>query len=144
MGDFNGIFKPDFNKFIVNFPNDDFFNHYIGDSFMDTKFEDISSFKLEEDNTFKATFYLFEKVTSENVNIELNEDENQITISSNYESNGCKYSTSITETLPKNADYDTLKAVLNKGVLTVTFETKTENVNSDDGPINLNIKRYKN
>lgn len=144
MGDFENIFKTDFDKFIVKFPNVDSLYHYKEDSFMDTKFEDFSSFKLEEDNTFKATFYFFEKVTSENVNIELNEDENQITISSNYESNGCKYSTSITETLPKNADYDTLKAVLNKGVLTVTFETKTETVNSDDEPINLNIKRYKN
>jgi hypothetical protein len=140
MGDiFNGFFKPNIDDFIIKFPSDDIFK----DSFMGTKFENISSFKLEEDNTFKATFYFFEKVTSENVNIELNEDENQLTISSNYESDGCKYSTSITETLPNNADYDTMKAVLIKGVLTITFETKTETVNNDDEPINLNIKRYK-
>lgn len=141
MGDFNNIFKPEFDKYIVNFP---FVGDFTGKSIMDAKLDDISSFKLEEDNTFKATFYLFEKVTSENVNIELNEDENQLTISSNYESNGTKYSISITETLPDNADYDTMKAVLFKEVLTITFETKTETVNSDDEPINLNIKRYKN
>lgn len=145
MGDFNSIFKPDFDNFIVKFPiDDDFFNHYIGDSFMDTKFEDISSFKLEEDNKYKGVFHFFEKVTSENISIELLEYENKLLIRSDYESNGAKYSSSITETLPSNVDYDTMKATLNKGELTVTFETKTENVNSDDEPINLNIKRYKN
>lgn len=146
MGDINDFFKIDYSKFLLNFPDVELSDYFSVPSYYNpsTNFENISSFKLGENNKYKGVFNFFEKVTSENISIELLEYENKLLIRSDYESNGTKYSSSITETLPSNVDYDTMKATLNKGELTVTFETKTENVNSVDEPINLNIKRYKN
>ena len=119
MGDINDFFKIDSSKFLLNFPDVELSDYFSVPSYYNpsTNFENISSFKLGENNKYKGVFNFFEKVTSENISIELLEYENKLLIRSDYESNGAKYSSSITETLPSNVDYDTMKATLNKGEL---------------------------
>ena len=138
MGDINDLFKIDSSKFLINFPDvDKYFSipPYYNPS---TNFENISSFKSEGNNKYKGVFHFFEKVTSENVNIDLIEYENKLTITAKYNFNGVNYSTSIIETLPNDVDYDTMKAILNNGELVITFDTKNEET------IKLGINRIKN
>ena len=140
MGDINDLFKIDSSKFLINFPDVELSDYFSIPPYYNpsTNFEDISSFKLEENNKYKGVFHFFEKVTSENVNIDLIEYENKLTINAKYNCNGVNYSTSITETLPNNVDYDTMKAILNNGELIITFDTKNEETTK------LDINRIKN
>ena len=103
--------------------------------------KNISSFEMVDDFKYEAKINIDKRITSDNINIELNEENNSVTLSYGYSSEGSKISMSMTETLPKNVDYDSMKAVLNNGELTISFETKEEEQNEKDMPISIKINR---
>ena len=107
-----------------------------------------SSFE-EEENSYILVDNLPDGFTGENVNVEVDEDENTITVDVAYKTENSSFRRTFTETLPTDADLDTLTARVDNGVLTVVVdklpepepepESKPE-TNSVD-PTHVEIKR---
>ncbi len=106
--------------------------------------KDFEDFNLEKYNNFKegkkefvAHFSIGGKVKSDDIDISV--DGNAVTVSYKYAKDDYKFSSVVTETLPEKADMDTIDAVLEDGILTVTVKKKEEK--KDDGPVKINIKK---
>ena len=107
-----------------------------------------SSFE-EEGNSYILVDNLPDGFTGENVNVEVDEDENTITVDVAYKTENSSFRRTFTETLPTDVDLDTLTARVDNGVLTVVVdklpepepepESKPE-TNSVD-PTHVEIKR---
>lgn len=107
-----------------------------------------SSFE-EEGNSYILVDNLPDGFTGENVNVEVDEDENTITVDVAYKTENSSFRRTFTETLPTDADLGTLTARVDNSVLTVVVdklpepepepESKPE-TNSVD-PTHVEIKR---
>ena len=107
-----------------------------------------SSFE-EEGNSYILVDNLPDGFTGENVNVEVDEDENTITVDVAYKTENSSFRRTFTETLPTDADLDTLTARVDNRVLTCVVdkvpepesepESKPE-TNSVD-PTHVEIKR---
>lgn len=101
--------------------------------------ESYSTFKKNEYGTYVANINIADNVSADMIDIQLNEKENTIKISYQYKTDNVQYTSSVCETLPVNADSNSLKAVLDNGVLVVTMDEVKEKTN--EGPVDINIKR---
>ena len=101
----------------------------------------------EEGNSYILVDNLPDGFTGENVNVEVDEDENTITVEVAYKTENTSFRRTFTEVLPTDADLDTLTARVDNGVLTVVVDRRPEpepepepETNSVD-PTHVEIKR---
>lgn len=105
-----------------------------------------SSF-VEEGDSYILVDNLPDGLTGENVNVEVDEDENVITVEVAYKTENASFRKTFTEVLPTDADLDTLTARVDNGVLTIVVdrlpepEPESEPVTDSVDPTYVEIKR---
>ena len=105
-----------------------------------------SSFE-DEGNSYVLVDNLPDGFTGENVNVEVDEDENLITVEVAYKTENTSFRKTFTEVLPTDADLDTLTARVDNGVLTIVVdrlpepEPESEPVTDSVDPTYVEIKR---
>lgn len=104
-------------------------------NFMDT-FKTDCLFKTNEDNNYLITFHVGKNVTADMIDVEVNDENRILTVAYKYDNNDNKFSSSVMTSLPKDADIDSLNAVLEDGVLNVTM-TKLIKTESNNAQINI-------
>lgn len=86
-----------------------------------------SSFAVTEDNKYLAEVTFPSFVTADMINIEVIDEHRQLVISSKFkDDNGSETSSAILETLPDDADINSLTATFDKGRLTLTMDKLTK------------------
>ena len=86
-----------------------------------------SSFVVTEDNKYLAEVTFPSFVTADMINIEVIDEHRQLVISSKFkDDNGSETSSAILETLPDDADINSLTATFDKGRLTLTMDKLTK------------------
>ena len=107
-------------------------------------FDNYSSFE-EEDNTYIKIVNLPEGMTASNVDIEYDEETHTIAIEISHKTENSSYKNMMRETLPSNADVDTLTARVDSGVLTIVVDKLpvTEEVEEvvEEEPTIVSIRR---
>lgn len=106
-------------------------------SFLDD-FHNYSSFSMNEDGKYTAKIYIGDSADADLIDIEANKDEKTLKVSYGYSNKNVSYKSSIIETMPNDADYGTLNAVLEDGNLIITFERIQKKETNE--PINIKIK----
>jgi HSP20 family molecular chaperone IbpA len=107
---------------------------------LNSKFED-------EGDSYVMVINVPETLTSSDINVEYDDETNNVTIETKYKRGNFNYCMSLIETLPDNADVDTLAATVTNGVFTIVVdklpEPEPEVVESktQDDPIKVTIKR---
>ena len=82
-----------------------------------------SSFAVTEDNKYLAEVTFPSFVTADMINIEVIDEHRQLVISSKFkDDNGSETSSAILETLPEDADINSLAATFDKSRLTLTMD----------------------
>ena len=123
---------------------DGFVEPYVDD--ISTFVDDVPSF-VSEGDSYVLVLRIPDGLNGNNVNVEVDEDENTLTVKTSYESEKVKYSREYLETLPSDADLDTLSARVSNGVLSVVVdklpEPDTEPVTDAVDPTFVEIKRKK-
>lgn len=84
-----------------------------------------SAFELE-DNTYVMVLNVPEATTGNDIDVEYDEETNTISVKYSFENGRVSFSNTVVETLPSNADVDTLTARVVNGVLTVTVDALPE------------------
>ena len=106
----------------------------------------LSSFE-EEGDSYVMVLNVPEGLTSSDVNVEYDDETNTVTIETNYERGSVVYSMKATETLPDDADVDTMAATVVNGVFTLVVDKLPEPVEGETqevapiDPIVVPIKR---
>lgn len=90
----------------------------------------LSSFE-EEGNSYVMVLNVPEKLTSSDVNVEYDDETNTVTVETNYERGSVVYSMKATETLPADADVDTMAATVVNGVFTLVVDKLPEPVKEE-------------
>ena len=90
----------------------------------------LSSFE-EEGNSYVMVLNVPEKLTSSDVNVEYDDETNTVTVETNYERGSVVYSMKATETLPADADVDTMAATVVNGVFTLVVDKLPEPVEEE-------------
>ena len=86
-----------------------------------------SSFVVSEDNKYLAEVTFLSFLTEDMINIEVIDEHRQLVISSKFkDDNGSETSSAILETLPDDADINSLTATFDKGRLTLTMDKLTK------------------
>lgn len=110
-------------------------------------FVDFGSSFEEEGDSYLLTLNVPDAVKGENVNVEYDEDENTLTVETTYETKNSTFIRRVTETLPLDANVETLSARVDNGVLTVLVdkmpepEPEDEPVTDSVDPTYVEIKR---
>ena len=96
----------------------------------------LSSFE-EEGDSYVMVLNLPEGLKSSDVNVEYDDEANTVTVETNYERGSVVYSMKATETLPADADVDTMAATVVNGVFTLVVDKLPETVQEvpEDAPI---------
>ena len=106
----------------------------------------LSSFE-EEGDSYVMVLNVPEGLTSSDVNVEYDDEANTVTVETNYERGSVVYSMKATETLPADADVDTMAATVVNGVFTLVVDKLPEPVEEEThevapiDPIVVPIKR---
>ena len=106
----------------------------------------LSSFE-EEGDSYVMVLNVPEGLTSSDVNVEYDDEANTVTIETNYERGSVVYSMKATETLPADADVDTMAATVVNGVFTLVVDKLPEPVEGETpevasiDPVVVPIKR---
>lgn len=87
----------------------------------------LSSFE-EEGDSYVMVLNVPEGLTSSDVNVEYDDEANTVTVETNYERGSVVYSMKTTETLPADADVDTMAATVVNGVFTLVVDKLPETV----------------
>lgn len=87
----------------------------------------LSSFE-EEGDSYVMVLNVPEGLTSSDVNVEYDDEANTVTVETNYERGSVVYSMKATETLPADADVDTMAATVVNGVFTLVVDKLPETV----------------
>lgn len=80
----------------------------------------------EEGASYVLVLNVPETLTSSDVNVEFDDDTNALTVEYEYKTDHTTYSMSMSETLPEDADVDTLSATVTNGVFTVVVDKLPE------------------
>lgn len=108
--------------------------------------DDVPSF-VSEGDSYVLVLRVPDGLNGENIDVEIDEEENTLTVKTSYESKKVKYSREYLETLPSDADLDTLSARVSNGVLSVVVdklpEPETEPETDAVDPTYVEIKRKK-
>ena len=96
----------------------------------------LSTFE-EEGDSYVMVLNVPEGLTSSDVNVEYDDEANTVTVETNYKRGSIAYSMKATETLPADADVDTMAATVTNGVFTLVVnkveeKPEEENVESKD------------
>lgn len=106
----------------------------------------LSSFEKEGDS-YVMVLNVPEGLTSSDVNVEYDDEANTVTVESKYERGSVVYSMKVTETLPADADVDTMAATVVNGVFTLVVDKLPEPVEEETpeaapiDPVVVPIKR---
>lgn len=106
----------------------------------------LSSFE-EEGDSYVMVLNVPEGLTSSDVNVEYDDEANTVTVETNYERGSVVYSMKATETLPADADVDTMAATVVNGVFTLVVDKLPEPVEEETpevapiDPVVVPIKR---
>lgn len=106
----------------------------------------LSNFE-EEGNSYLMVLNVPKELTSSDVNVEYDDETNTVTVETNYERGSVVYSMKATETLPADADVDTMTATVVNGVFTLLVDKLPEPVEEETletapvDPIVVPIKR---
>ena len=105
----------------------------------------LSSFE-EEGDSYVMVLNVPEGLTSSDVNVEYDDETNTVSIETEYKRGNLSYGMSLTETLPEDADPDTLSATVTSGVFTLIVDKKPEPVEVVEpeatvDPVIVTIKR---
>ena len=92
----------------------------------------LSSFE-EEGDSYVMTLNVPEGLKSSDVNVEYDDETNTVTVETSYKRGSVAYSMKATETLPANADADTMAATVTNGVFTLVVDKLPEPV-TDEAP----------
>ncbi len=90
----------------------------------------LSSFE-EEGDSYVMVLNVPEGLTSSDVNVEYDDEANTVTVETNYERGSVVYSMKATETLPSDADVDTMAATVVNGVFTLVVDKLPEPVEEE-------------
>ena len=90
----------------------------------------LSSFE-EEGDSYVMVLNVPEGLTSSDVNVEYDDESNTVTVETNYERGSVVYSMKATETLPADADVDTMAATVVNGVFTLVVDKLPEPVEEE-------------
>ena len=90
----------------------------------------LSSFE-EEGDSYVMVLNLPERLTSSDVNVEYDDEANTVTVETNYKRGSIAYSMKATETLPADADVDTMAATVTNGVFTLIVNKLPEPVKEE-------------
>lgn len=101
---------------------------------------------VDEGDTYVMVVNVPESLTSQDVNVEYDDDANTVSIETEYKRGNLSYGMSLTETLPEDADPDTLSATVTSGVFTLIVDKKPELVEVVEpeatvDPVIVTIKR---
>ena len=101
---------------------------------------------VDEGGTYVMVVNVPESLTSQDVNVEYDDDTNTVSIETEYKRGNLTYGMSMTETLPEDADPDTLSATVTSGVFTLIVDKKPEPVEVVEpeatvDPVIVTIKR---
>ena len=106
----------------------------------------LSSFE-EEGDSYVMVLNVPEGLTSSDVNVEYDDEANTVTVETNYERGSVVYSMKAIETLPADADVDTMDATVVNGVFTLVVDKLPEPVEEETpevapiDPVVVPIKR---
>lgn len=90
----------------------------------------LSSFE-EEGDSYVMTLNVPEGLKSSDVNVEYDDETNTVTVETSYKRGSVSYSMKATETLPANADADTMAATVTNGVFTLVVDKLPEPVKEE-------------
>lgn len=98
------------------------------------------NFLVDNGDVYKLTMDVNPKATAKNITIDL--EDNQLKIEYTFKDGNCKTSSSIVETLPKDADTDEITATVENGKLVIVVEKLPVelDVELDDDKDNKNVK----
>ena len=85
----------------------------------------------EEGDSYAMVLNLPEGLTSSDVNVEYDDEANTVTVETNYKRGSIAYSMKATETLPADADVDTMAATVTNGVFTLIVNKLPEPVKEE-------------
>lgn len=109
----------------------------------------LSSFEAEGDS-YVMVLNVPEGLTSSDVNVEYDDETNTVTVETKYETGSVVYSMKAIETLPADADVDTMAATVVNGVFTLVVDKLPEPVEEEEttevasvDPVVVPIKRKK-
>ena len=90
----------------------------------------LSTFE-EEGDSYVMVLNVPEGLTSSDVNVEYDDEDNTVTVETNYKRGSIAYSMKATETLPADADVDTMAATVTNGVFTLVVNKLPEPVKEE-------------
>lgn len=90
----------------------------------------LSTFE-EEGDSYAMVLNVPEGLTSSDVNVEYDDEANTVTVETNYKKGSIAYSMKATETLPADADVDTMAATVTNGVFTLVVNKLPEPVKEE-------------
>lgn len=109
----------------------------------------LSSFE-EEGDSYVMTLNVPEGLKSSDVDVEYDDETSTVSVETSYKRGSVAYSMKVTETLPANADADTMAATVTNGVFTLVVDKLPEPVKEEVpeetapiDPIVVPIKRKK-
>lgn len=121
-------------------------NSVFGEQFVSSLAEEVANLKRDFNGRFnlvngssfedKGDFYeltleVAEDATAKNVTVDL--EDGVVTVSYEYKANGVYATSKVVETLPEDADEDTLEASVEDGVVSITVD-KVEELEVEDEP----------
>ena len=118
----------------------------LAKAYMDASANLDATFEEEGDN-YVFVLNVPSDVTSSNVNVEYDDETNMVTVEVTREGEKFSSNMSISETLPANADPDTLSATVTNGVFTLVVDKLPEVVEAEPvaeavvDPIVVSVKR---
>lgn len=87
---------------------------------------DIAATFEEEGDSYVFVLNVPTDITSTNVNVEYDDETNMVTVEFSYVNGNCKTKMVVSESLPSNADPDTLSATVVNGVFTLVVDKLPE------------------
>lgn len=100
----------------------------------------------EEGDSYVMVINVPETLTSSDVNVEYDDETNSVSVETQYKRGNLTYGMTVVETLPEDADVDTLAATVTNGVFTIVVdklpvEELVEEPEVQVDPIKVTIKR---
>ena len=107
----------------------------------------LSSLEDKEDH-YELVLDVADNAKASNVNVEFDDETRELTVDYKYESKNYKNRATVTETLPEDADEDSIEATVENGKLEITILKKEELVEEpeeevDDTVVKVNRKNKK-
>lgn len=100
----------------------------------------------EEGDSYVMVINVPETLTSSDVNVEYDDETNSVSVETHYKRGNLTYGMTVVETLPEDADVDTLAATVTNGVFTIVVdklpvEELVEEPEVQVDPVKVTIKR---